>query len=68
MADAVRLMVRPGRMFTPRARNTELYRKLYQKVHRRIQRRLEPLHGQIRQILNYPERSGGEWRPAGGEG
>jgi sugar (pentulose or hexulose) kinase len=68
VVDAVRLMVRPGRTFTPRARNTELYRKLYLKVHRRIQRRLEPLHAQIRQILNYPERSAGEWSEAGGEG
>jgi len=59
LADAVRLMVRPGRTFAPRPRNAELYRKLYQKVHRRIQRRLGPLHAEIRQILNYPERSAG---------
>jgi sugar (pentulose or hexulose) kinase len=36
-----------------------LYRKLYLKVHRRIQRRLEPLHAEIRQILDCPERSAG---------
>ena len=61
LADAVRAMVRPGRVFTPRERNAGLYDQLYRKVHRRIQRRLEPLHAQIRRILNYPE------RPAGGE-
>ncbi len=68
IADAARMMVRPGRVFTPRAADADLYRKLYLKVHRRIQRRLEPLNAQIRQILNYPERSTGPWSRAGGEG
>lgn len=62
IAEAVRLMVRPGRVYAPRARESELYRKLYLKVHRRIQGRLQPLHAQIRQILDYPERpAGGGW-------
>ena len=61
-AEAVRAMVRPGRIYTPRARDAALYRELYQKVHRRIQRRVEPLHRQIRQILNYPERATGAWQ------
>jgi len=59
MADAVRRMVRPGRVYAPRARDSELYRQLFLKVHRRIQRRLAPLNAQIRQILDYPERAGG---------
>jgi len=67
MADAVRRMVRPGRAFVPRPRNSELYQKLYLKVHRRIQRRLEPLHEQIRRILNYPEGPPGAWDDAGRE-
>jgi sugar (pentulose or hexulose) kinase len=58
--DAVRRMVRPGRTFTPRARNTDLYHELYRKVHRRIQCRLDPLHRQIRRILDAPECAGGE--------
>ena len=57
IADAVRLMVRPGRTYRPEARSSELYRKLYLKVHRRIQRRLGPLNAQIRRILDYPEQS-----------
>jgi sugar (pentulose or hexulose) kinase len=59
LADAVRLMVRPGRSFIPQPRNRDLYQRLFLKVHRRIQRRLGPLHAQIRQILDYPERSAG---------
>jgi sugar (pentulose or hexulose) kinase len=59
MAEAVRRMVRPGRVYAPRARDSELYRQLFLKVHRRIQRRLAPLNAQIRQILDYPERAGG---------
>ena len=59
IAEAVRRMVRPGRVYAPRARESELYRKLFLKVHRRIQRRLSPLHAHIRQILDYPERAGG---------
>jgi sugar (pentulose or hexulose) kinase len=57
LAEAVAGMVRPGRIYVPRVLSTDLYRKLYLKVHRRMERRLEPLHRQIRQILNYPERS-----------
>jgi sugar (pentulose or hexulose) kinase len=67
IADPARMMLRPGRVYVPRADNTELYRKLDLKLHRRIQRRLEPLHAQIRQILNYPERSAGPWRRPGGK-
>ncbi len=54
VAEAVGRMVRPGRIFAPRAANAGLYRDLYHKVHRRIQRRLGPLNAQIRQILDYP--------------
>jgi sugar (pentulose or hexulose) kinase len=57
VAEAVGRMVRPGRIFAPRAANAGLYRDLYHKVHRRIQRRLGPLNAQIRRILDYPQRS-----------
>jgi len=53
--DAVRAMVRPGRVFTPDPGSSRLYRCLYQGVHRRLQRRLAPLHAEIRRILDGPE-------------
>ena len=62
LADAVAGMVRPGRRYAPCPAAAELYRRLYLKVHRRIQKRLDPLHRQIRRILDYPERSA---RPCG---
>jgi sugar (pentulose or hexulose) kinase len=67
LAEAVRRMVRPGRSFAPRPANAELYRKLFLKVHRRIQGRLEPLHRQIRSILNYPEGASGDCGSAAGK-
>lgn len=58
-AEALARMVRPGRCFRPDPRNADLYRVLYEKVHRRIHRRLEPLHRQLRLILEAPTDSVG---------
>ena len=52
--EAVRGMVRTGRVFSPRASCSERYRRLYLEVHRRLQSRLAPLHARILAILEAP--------------
>lgn len=55
--EAVAGMVRYGRTYTPRAEPAALYERMYQKVFKQIFPKLHPLFEEIREQLNYPERS-----------
>lgn len=52
--EAVKNMVHPTSIFTPRADNAKLYRELYRRVYCKIYSRLESLYKEIKDITNYP--------------
>ena len=52
--EAVKNMVHPTSIFTPRADNAKLYRELYRRVYCKIYSRLEGLYKEIKDITKYP--------------
>jgi sugar (pentulose or hexulose) kinase len=52
---AVAAMTRVRQVFTPIAKNVELYRALYERVYRKMYGQLRPLFQEIQRITGYPE-------------
>lgn len=55
-SEAVKNMVRYGRIFNPKLENVEIYEELFKKVYSHMYPHLKPLYGKIRDVIGYPEK------------
>lgn len=53
---AVKAMARPGDVFEPIRKNTEVYGELFERVYLKMYRNLRSIYNDIREITGYPEK------------